>query len=426
MVTDRSLIARSVLLPGLLGVVALALVEQRAWAQDEAPRGTLTIDDALAGALGRPEVEGALRAGLRAGDGLVDAESEFDNPEISYEREQLFGGTEGGSEDVVGLSKTFEISGARRLRIEAAEHRRREIEAVGVKWRLDLEQDTRQMFYRSLYRQRRVEAFERWIGSLERVVGEVDRRAAAGDVSEYDLLTLARELAFARAELVVEQAARERDWALLASRIDADAAPERPRLAGELLPTRPPATGDRLPAPSGGNPELAVLDAGIDASRARAEAAGRTWVPDVTLSTGYKTAAVADERAHGFVVGITAPLPLLSQGRGARDEAAAEHQLRIAERALVEARLSGELRGRAAQADRLYEAAVALQRDLDSARQGLPEIAETAYRGGELGVLELVDAHRGHLEALLRSLELELAAREARIELDRTTGGTGR
>jgi cobalt-zinc-cadmium efflux system outer membrane protein len=52
--------------------------------------------------------------------------------------------------------------------------------------------------------------------------------------------------------------------------------------------------------------------------------------------------------------------------------------------------------------------------------------ADAAYRGGELGILELVDAHRGALDAELQALELDLTARRARLDLDLATGGTSR
>lgn len=56
----------------------------------------------------------------------------------------------------------------------------------------------------------------------------------------------------------------------------------------------------------------------------------------------------------------------------------------------------------------------------------LVRTAEAAYAGGELGILELLDAYRGALDAELQALELEWGARRARIEVDRALGGTAR
>jgi outer membrane protein, heavy metal efflux system len=52
----------------------------------------------------------------------------------------------------------------------------------------------------------------------------------------------------------------------------------------------------------------------------------------------------------------------------------------------------------------------------------LAEIAEAAYRGGEAGILELLDAHRALAEANSQALELELVARAAMLELELAAG----
>ena len=54
----------------------------------------------------------------------------------------------------------------------------------------------------------------------------------------------------------------------------------------------------------------------------------------------------------------------------------------------------------------------------------LASIARVAYEEGEYGVLELLDAHRVTLGAVLRELELLAAARRAVIELHRAVGET--
>lgn len=57
-----------------------------------------------------------------------------------------------------------------------------------------------------------------------------------------------------------------------------------------------------------------------------------------------------------------------------------------------------------------------------TASHRLVEIAEAAYRGGETTVLDLLDAYRGRAEADTRAVELALAARLARLELDLLAG----
>ena len=52
----------------------------------------------------------------------------------------------------------------------------------------------------------------------------------------------------------------------------------------------------------------------------------------------------------------------------------------------------------------------------------LARIAQVAYREGEQGILELLDAQRVSLLSQLRVLDLSASAKQAEIELDRAAG----
>ena len=83
----------------------------------------------------------------------------------------------------------------------------------------------------------------------------------------------------------------------------------------------------------------------------------------------------------------------------------------------------GEVRGLWSEVNELTSAAREQDRIAHEDAARLIEIAEVAYRGGELGVLELLDAYRGAYEAELQALEMASSARQARVELNRMTGG---
>jgi cobalt-zinc-cadmium efflux system outer membrane protein len=85
-------------------------------------------------------------------------------------------------------------------------------------------------------------------------------------------------------------------------------------------------------------------------------------------------------------------------------------------------RWEAELRGVWAQANELRRAALSFRKEAISGSGQLSRIAEAAYRGGESTLLELLDAYRNELEAETTTLELELAARLTRIELDLISG----
>jgi cobalt-zinc-cadmium efflux system outer membrane protein len=52
----------------------------------------------------------------------------------------------------------------------------------------------------------------------------------------------------------------------------------------------------------------------------------------------------------------------------------------------------------------------------------LLRMTSRGYEAGELTLLELLDAYRGAQEDEATAIDMELAARRARIELDRLTG----
>ena len=155
-----------------------------------------------------------------------------------------------------------------------------------------------------------------------------------------------------------------------------------------------------------------------DSDRERA-AAERAWAPDLTLGVGQKRVEEPLRSDTGLMLSLAFPLPLFDRGEGRRDTAAAQARSLRAEHSLLVARREAEIRGMWRQASELRAGAVAMR----AAPMGdLSRTAETAYRAGEGGILELLDAYRSELDAELAALDLELRARLARIELDAFSG----
>ena len=63
-----------------------------------------------------------------------------------------------------------------------------------------------------------------------------------------------------------------------------------------------------------------------------------------------------------------------------------------------------------------------LQRRAVAETEDLVRIARAAYEGGEVGILELLDAYRTQREVTLRMQELTAAARQSALELERLVG----
>jgi len=116
---------------------------------------------------------------------------------------------------------------------------------------------------------------------------------------------------------------------------------------------------------------------------------------------------------------VSVSLPLFDNG--GRDAArwVAEAARVDAERAALEGRIRAEV-VRAAEILALRRAA--LSGDPDDGGDELVRIAVVAYREGEVGILELLDAARTAARAKARAIEARLDARLAEIALEHAVG----
>jgi cobalt-zinc-cadmium efflux system outer membrane protein len=146
-------------------------------------------------------------------------------------------------------------------------------------------------------------------------------------------------------------------------------------------------------------------------------------VPDLRLEGGWKGVDLGRQgRTDGFLLGASLSIPLWDQSSGLARIAEGEARAARGRRALLESELDGELGGARSEAVRLRRAAAEFREQTTAASSDLVRIASAGYEGGELGLLGLLDAYRGAADDFLNALDMEHAARRARIELDRLTG----
>ncbi|MBM4395358.1 MAG: TolC family protein [Deltaproteobacteria bacterium] len=410
---QKPIVGRSCLPVGL----ALALAPTSAIAQD----GGLTEDEAVRRALGRPAVAAVVEGevGVARGD-AVDA-GRWSNPVVSYSREQVFGGGAEGSDDFVTLSQEIDLGGRRSLRRDAGRQRVLAAEHQGAWARVALAAEARHRFYDVLLATGRLGAAEAWLARVDAAAHVVGRRTAAGDASAYDHRRLLRERATAEAGVREGRAALAATRARLARLVGAED-PAALAVSGALLPDGAAEEAAALADRVARRPDLKALDAEVTAAGMERRAASRGWVPDLGLEAGLKTGRAAAERGWGFVAGVSLPLPFVAVGQGEAARAAGLARLASGRRDLLLSEALGEADGLLAQVDGLSEAARVFRRDAAGPSEELARTAEVAYKSGEVGVLELLDAWRSVLDASVRALELEAAARRADIELRRTLG----
>jgi cobalt-zinc-cadmium efflux system outer membrane protein len=386
---------------------------------------SLDEEEAVRRALARPALADELRARVDLARADEITARRWPNPEASWSHEEV--GASGATErqDVAVLSQRFDFSGRRGLRGDAAARR---VEAAGADaalLRLDVEADARRAFANALAADRRVAILAAAAERLESVAAAVARRAASGDVAGYDRRRVERERVTILGRLDVEEAALARARARLAALTGA-ADPTVPlTLRGDLTAAQPPPLAtlvERLPS----RPDLKALDLEARSGALEAQAASRWLLPEVELGGGLKTVDAGSGRDSGFAAALTIPIPLFSRNQDERLRGEARARAARSRLSLAIDGARADLAGLHAEATRLANAAARYRESGAADPAALLRTAEAAYRGGEVGVLELIDGYRAALDADLSLVELEWAARRARIDLDRTSGGASR
>jgi cobalt-zinc-cadmium efflux system outer membrane protein len=167
--------------------------------------------------------------------------------------------------------------------------------------------------------------------------------------------------------------------------------------------------------------ELRALQQLGERATQEADAARRARRPAPNVFGGVKRADAAEGRETGGVFGLSVVLPLFDSGGREAARWEAERARVEAERASIEYRIRSEISGAS---EVLAVRQAALTQEQPGTAEELVQIAVVAYREGEVGILELLDAARTASRARIRSIDLRLDVRLAQIALERAVGDT--
>ncbi|HKR64553.1 MAG TPA: TolC family protein [Thermoanaerobaculia bacterium] len=374
----------------------------------------LTEDDAVRLAQASQSVVALSAAQVDLARSDVTREQRWPNPTLEYTREDA-----GEAEQFLTLSQSFDFSGRRALRRRAAELRVEATEQEVAGQQLDLARIVRAEFSRAASQQELVRALTEWSRKIGAAAETAARLQAGGEVSGYDRRRLERERIGAEARLAAERGALVAAQRRLAGLLGVE------RLDGVTLqrpvPSDIPADAE-LTARVEQRPDVAAVGKRIEAATLDRQAAQRWRVPLFDLTAGMKNT----EAASGAIIGAGVSLPLFNRNHAEVLRANAELAILNAQRTLLVTRARGEVSGLAAEARELRNAARLFREQALPTSERLTTTAEAAYRAGEVGILELLDAYRTALDAEVEAAELEQRAREAEIELTRALGGITR
>lgn len=394
---------------------------------------SLTLEEALARFQRESLKLAASRYEVDAARADVIAAGVLPNPSIGLAGTWLLWGaaTGGEREYEVSVQQAIPIGGQIGLRRGVARELATAAERDFAALAFALSYDVRLAYLDLQEAQAKYRALSAGLAQLDRAAAIIAQRAAAGANPRYDLVRIEVERGIFEARLVdakVQLASAQQGLSVLLGRsiepeilVAEDPIPEAPE---------PPSNIDSLLVRAlRQRPDLSAARARILAAQLRISQTRREYVPTPEISIGYMPwYAVPDaspNRGAALHAGLTLPLPLFDRGQGQVERAAAEAKMAALHAEEAEHLIELDVRHSAIAMKARVESFRGYRARVEEHVERLLQIAETAYREGQSSILELLDAHREHLDASEREIELRAAAWRATLELDRAIGPAG-
>jgi len=338
----------------------------------------------------------------------------FPNPAVAYSREGA-GFTEFFQVDqplpALGLRKALERAGV--AAVQAAE-----AERDAQLWQL--RSDAHDAVARLRASSERLESARSLVGLVEGLIGVLSVREREGEGSRFDRLRAQQEFVDAQQAVLgatVEHA--EARAALAAMLPPGVAVPDR---VSVRAPAQLTDTVDRvIERAIASRAELRALNATVRQFELEADVARRAAGIAPALSGGLKRAGDDDLTRAGPVFGVSVAVPLFNRGASEAARWHAERARAELERVAIEAAIRGQIT-RAFEALEIRRRSTPAVTAAVSSADELITIADVAYREGEIGILQLVDAYRTAARARDRAIDANLSLVLSEIALERAVG----
>jgi len=336
----------------------------------------------------------------------------YPNPGVTYSREGA------GFTEFLQIEQSLPVFGTRAALSRAAVAATGAAQAERDARLWSLRSDAAAAVARFSAAQSRLDVAQMHARDVERLIDVLRTREREGEGSRFDRLRAEQELRDTR-QLATSAAVN-----VVEVRATVTAMLPRDVAIGRVTPIAGPLSAptsiDALIARAvAARAELRALRLSAERADLESVAGRRARLPVPMFMGGLKRADEGSRRMSGGVFGVSMWLPLFDAGGREAARWSAERARAEAERASIEHQIRNEIAG-AFEALALRQAEFSA--DADAAGDELMQIAEVAYREGEVGILELLDAVRTASRARIRSIELRLDARLAQIALERAIG----
>lgn len=412
----------------IIGIPGLALFGQSPVLFPAAPTASasiqtaatpLTLADAIAMATANsPRLEGATATIARANAAARTALA-YTNPTIElyqgrqYARPIPTPGVPGLLQHYAA-SQTIEIPSERRARERAARYAVTGSESARQAIALSVVADTRHAFYNALRRREEIEHAEENLQLVQDLRRRVEVEVEVGEKGRLELTRAEAELA--RARFDVSSARIEYANAIALLRV-AIAAPADASLnpQGDLEPNiKLPPVKDLRDQVLRTHPAVAQTQAEIDAGRATLDREHALVIPRPTAFAEFEN----QPDLRYWRAGVTIPIPLWDRRHGQIDEAKAA----IAQSNAILGQRRLELISALERAYEQYQLAdqqaTSLQAGSLRAAASAVDAAKAAYRFGERGIVEVLDAQRVLQSVRGDLLDAQFARQSALVDLE--------
>lgn len=359
---------------------------------------------------------------IRAGTDVARAEalsaSRWPNPRVTVDRESVAGVTE----YLTMVAQPLPITGRRRLEMQAAaalvDASTTRTDDVLRRARADLRLAYAQLVAAQTREQSLTGARDR----LRELADILATRESAGDAAGFDRLRAEREVSDLDADMSAVATDRSRAQAAIASYF-ADAVDPSRIVASPPAssPAEVPAVGALVERALRVRGELLALQKEAAAARLSAGAADRRRIPETEVIAGTKSSTFGGGDI-GSVVTVQAIIPIFDRGRPERALAEARAKQADAQADLFRLSLRSEITALRAEVAGRRDAAARYRASAVGGAGDIERVARVSYDAGERGILELLDAYRTGSTARVRQAALDLAARQAEIELEFLSG----
>ncbi len=331
-----------------------------------------------------------------------------------------------------GVGASYEVDLFRRVAnsVNAAQADAAASEASYQSVLLALQADVAQTYFKLRTLDADVDVLTRGLSLREQTLQLIDKRRAAGDVSELDVARARTDLATTRAELQGLRGTRARAEHALALLLGQAPA------AFQLKP-EPLAVDARVPAVPPGlpssllerRPDVVAAQAQMRAASARVGQAKSALFPALVLTANgglasYELRDLFEWSARSWLTSAVLSLPLFDGGRNKALVSRAEAQLAESVASYQQSVLQafGDVEGQLSTLGSLREQTASLDEALLSAQRSA-DLADKRYRAGEDSYLTLLDAQRSLLAVERQALQLRGAWAASTVGLVRALGG---